>query len=175
MIAVCGIGSPKGLRNKATTAYQSASPPMVAASAKAATKPNAGCSGSNALAAMKIANVATSTSVASSLTRRSSAARCASAGVSTTNVPGTVMEAFGGKRSLAFHTLRVPDAVQRLLALLRRAGTHNRYRYGWTPDQQRTTPQARRAAQHPGNARPSSQKESPPKRAFQNGSWQIAI
>jgi len=23
---------------------------------------------------------------------------------------------------------------------------------GWTPDQQRTTPQVRRAAQHPGNA-----------------------
>jgi hypothetical protein len=57
-------------------------------------KPNAGWIGNNALAAMKIANVATSTSVASSLTRRSSVARCASAGVSTTNVPGTVMAAF---------------------------------------------------------------------------------
>ena len=43
---------------------------------------------------------------------------------------------------------RVPDAVQRLLAVRRRAGTHSR---AWTPDQQRTTPQERRAAQHPGN------------------------
>src|SRR5450755_2431924 len=43
---------------------------------------------------------------------------------------------------------RVPDAVQRV-TLLRRAGTH-RDRV-WTPDQQRTTPQVRRAAQHPGN------------------------
>ena len=33
MIAVCGIGNPNGLRNNATTAYQSASPPIVAASA----------------------------------------------------------------------------------------------------------------------------------------------
>src|SRR5258708_35085865 len=48
--------------------------------------------------------------------------------------------------------VRVPDAVQRLLAVLRRAGTH----FGvvtWTPDQQRTTPQEGRAAQHPGNAK----------------------
>ena len=82
-------------RNSATTAYQSARPPMVAASAKAATKPNAGCIGSSVLAAMKIANVAASTSVASSLTRRSSAARARRQGVSKTNVPGTVMTAFG--------------------------------------------------------------------------------
>ena len=37
MMAVCGIGRPSGRRNKATTAYQSASPPTVAAAAKAAT------------------------------------------------------------------------------------------------------------------------------------------
>ena len=37
MIAVCGIGRPIGRRNSATTAYQSASPPIIAASAKAAT------------------------------------------------------------------------------------------------------------------------------------------
>ena len=37
MIAVCGIGRPSGRRNSATTAYQSASPPTVAAEAKAAT------------------------------------------------------------------------------------------------------------------------------------------
>jgi len=43
---------------------------------------------------------------------------------------------------------RVPDAVQRILR--RRAGTHKSAAV--TPDQQRTTPQERRAAQHPGNA-----------------------
>jgi hypothetical protein len=48
---------------------------------------------------------------------------------------------------------RVPDMVQRLFALLRRAGTHNSA-ISWAPDQQRTTPQERRAAQHPGHARP---------------------
>ena len=37
MMAVCGIGRPSGRRNSATTAYQSASPPTVAAAAKAAT------------------------------------------------------------------------------------------------------------------------------------------
>ena len=37
MIAVCGIGRPSGRRNSATTAYQSANPPTVAAAAKAAT------------------------------------------------------------------------------------------------------------------------------------------
>jgi hypothetical protein len=30
----------------------------------------------------------------------------------------------------------------------------------WTPDQQRTTPQARRAAQHPGNATERSSTDS---------------
>jgi hypothetical protein len=44
--------------------------------------------------------------------------------------------------------LLVPDAVQRAM-LLRSAGTHRRQM--WTPDQQRTTPQERRVAQHPGN------------------------
>jgi hypothetical protein len=46
---------------------------------------------------------------------------------------------------------RVPDAVQRFFALLRRAGTHT-FASTWTPDQQRTTPQGRRVAQRPGNA-----------------------
>jgi hypothetical protein len=41
--------------------------------------------------------------------------------------------------------------VQRA-TLLRRAGTKGRG--VWAPDQQRTTPQARRAAQHPANAVP---------------------
>ena len=67
MIAVCGIGNPSGLRNSATTAYQSARPPMVAASAKAATKPKTGCSGSNNFAVTNSASVPASTSVASSL------------------------------------------------------------------------------------------------------------
>ena len=95
MIAVCGIGNPKGLRNSATTAYQSASPPMVAASANAATKPNTGCTANNILAVMNTAKVAASTSVASALTRRSSAARAASPGASKENVAGTFMATFG--------------------------------------------------------------------------------
>src|SRR3982750_44042 len=87
MIAVCGIGSPSGRRNSATTAYQSARPPMVAASAKAATKPNSGCTLINALAVANSASVAASTSVASSLTRLSSAARAAAAGAFKENEP----------------------------------------------------------------------------------------
>ena len=95
MIAVCGIGRPSGRLNSATTAYQSASPPMVAASAKAAMKPKAGCTGSSIFAAMKVAKVAASTSVASNFTRRSSAARAASPGASKEKVAGAFMTAFG--------------------------------------------------------------------------------
>ena len=95
MIAVCGIGNPSGRRNSATTAYQSANPPMVAASAKAATKPKAGCTCNSAFAVANSASVATSTSVAKALTRLSSAARAASAGVSKENEPVVAMAAFG--------------------------------------------------------------------------------
>src|SRR6202011_5436048 len=95
MIAVCGIGNPNGLLNSATTAYQSASPPMVAASANAATKPNTGCTCSNVFAVTNSASVPASTSVASALTRRNSAARAASPGASNENVPDVVMVAFG--------------------------------------------------------------------------------
>jgi hypothetical protein len=35
MMAVCGIGTPSGCRNNATTANQSASPPIIPASAAA--------------------------------------------------------------------------------------------------------------------------------------------
>src|SRR6516165_11155512 len=80
MIAVCGIGRPTGRLNSATTAYQSARPPMVAASAKAAMKPKTGWTGNNSFATTKSAGVPPSTSVASALTRRRSAARAASAG-----------------------------------------------------------------------------------------------
>src|SRR6202158_5687736 len=91
MIAVCGIGSPSGLLNSATTAYQSARPPMVAASANAATKPKIGCTGSNTFAVTNSASVPASTSVASALTRCSSAARAASPGASKEKVAGTDM------------------------------------------------------------------------------------
>src|SRR6516164_664594 len=90
MIAVCGIGRPSGRLNSATTAYQSARPPIVAASAKAATKPKTGWIGNNSLAVTKSASVPARTSVASALTRRSSAARAASAGAKE-DVPETVM------------------------------------------------------------------------------------
>ena len=118
MIAVCGIGRPSGRLNSATTAYQSASPPMVAASAKAAMKPNAGCTGSSILAPMNVANVAASTDVASTFTRRSSTARAASPGTSKENVAGAFMTAFGAQH-------RRPGRGAALLALLRRAGTHS--------------------------------------------------
>src|SRR5579883_488380 len=80
MMAVCGIGKPSGRLNSATTAYQSASLPIVAASAKAATKPNAGWIGKNNFATTNSVNVPASTSVARRLTRLSSAARAASMG-----------------------------------------------------------------------------------------------
>src|SRR5207247_6284229 len=91
MIAVCGIGNPKGLRNNATTAYQSASPPIVAASANAATKPKIGWMGSSAFAVTNRVSVPTSTDVASALTRRNSAARAASPGVSNEDLAGTLL------------------------------------------------------------------------------------
>src|SRR6266404_6372818 len=91
MIAVCGIGNPNGLRNRATTAYQSASPPMVAASANAATKPKTGCNGSSAFAVTNRVSVPASTSVASALTRRNSAARAASPGASNEDVAVELM------------------------------------------------------------------------------------
>src|ERR1700730_8402192 len=94
MIAVCGIGNPNGRLNSATTAYQSASPPMVAASANAAMKPNTGCTFTSHFATTNSASVAASTSVASALTRRSSAAREASPGVSKEKVAGGGMMAF---------------------------------------------------------------------------------
>src|SRR5436305_6997275 len=93
MIAVCGIGNPKGLRNRATTAYQSARPPMVAASAKAAMKPNTGWMCSRLLAAMNSVSVPASTSVASALTRRNSAARAASGDEANEDVGRTDMKA----------------------------------------------------------------------------------
>src|ERR1700733_13334245 len=96
MIAVCGIGNPSGLRNSATTAYQSARPPIVAASANAATKPKTGCTGSNIFAVTNSASVPVNTSVASTLTRRSSAARAASPGASNEKVPDVVMAALTG-------------------------------------------------------------------------------
>src|ERR1700687_2115991 len=103
MIAVCVIGNPHGLRNSATTAYQSASPPMVAASANAATKPKTGCIGSNAFAVTNSASVPANTSVASSLTRRSSAARAASPGLSNENVPVEVMAAYAADKVSRWH------------------------------------------------------------------------
>src|ERR1700722_11589812 len=112
MIAVCGIGNPSGLRKSATTAYQSARPPIVAASAKAATKPKTGCTGSNAFAVTNSTSVPVNTSVASSLTRLSSAARAASPGASNEKVPDVVMAAFEAHSELI-------DSVERYCAYRR--------------------------------------------------------
>src|SRR5712671_2559797 len=133
MIAVCGIGNPNGLRNSATTAYQSARPPIVAASANAATKPNTGCTCSKLLAVMNTARVPASTSVASALTRRNSAARAASPGASNENVPDVVMAAFelgepvhrsgAYRRHLDRSNASCPGRGATHLAVRRRAGT----------------------------------------------------
>src|ERR1700727_3832454 len=48
--------------------------------------------------------------------------------------------------------LLCPGRGAAFFTMHRRAGTHVHPKR-WTPDQQRTTPQARRAAQHPGNAK----------------------
>src|SRR5215213_5292906 len=98
MIAVCGIGSPNGLRNSATTAYQSASPPMVAASANAARKPKAGCTGTSNFAITNSASVQASTKVASALTRGSSAARAAAPGASNEDLAVGLMMTRDGAR-----------------------------------------------------------------------------
>src|SRR5260370_26528942 len=87
---------------------------MVAASAKAATKPKAGCRCSNTLAVMNTASVLAGTSVASALTRRNSAARAASPGASNENVPETVMAAF-----------RADEVIHRCCA----HGRHHRLRH----------------------------------------------
>src|SRR5712671_2387004 len=46
---------------------------------------------------------------------------------------------------------RVPDAVQRSSRCSAEPGPNPEF-ISWTPDQQRTTPQGRRVAQHPGHA-----------------------
>ena len=100
---------------------------MVAASAKAAMKPNAGCTGSNAFAPMKIANVAASTDVASSFTRRNSAARAASPGVSMTKVPGSGHDGF--RRTIDPHARMsaLPSFARRSEAVQSRRMTPHRW------------------------------------------------
>jgi hypothetical protein len=60
------------------------------------------------------------------------------------------------------------------LAVRRRAGTQGFFLRQWTPDQQRTTPQERRAAQHPGNAvcrGNAGQKEGPHQAGLRKIGW----
>ena len=78
MIAVCGIGRPSGRRNSATTAYQSAMPPIVAASANAATKDSQGHCASKYFASAKIATQRQRAPVAMAFVRRSAASFSAS-------------------------------------------------------------------------------------------------
>ena len=70
-IAVCGMGRPSGWRNRAVTANQSASPPTIAASAKARTKPQAGCRSPSARATRNTTAIANSNAVATIRIRRS--------------------------------------------------------------------------------------------------------
>ena len=94
MIAVCGIGRPSGRLNSATTAYQSAMPPMVAASAKAATKPSSGQRCSSDLAAAKTATQSASMAVATALVRLQ---RCELFGI----CGGMVPNGGGGRERIA--------------------------------------------------------------------------
>src|SRR3954447_21876545 len=111
MIAVCGIGNPRGWRNSATTAYQSARPPIVAASAKAAMKPNAGCAPTRDFEIANSASAPTSTSVASVLTRLSSAARAASPGVSKEKEPVFINPELCGRAMKRRPAKREPPVV----------------------------------------------------------------
>src|ERR1700722_10891223 len=69
----------------------------------------------------------------------------------------------------AHRRLRFPDAVQRLFSAAPQSRDPQTFcdLVRWTPDQQRTAPQERRAALRPGNANCYGQKEGPPKRAFE--------
>src|SRR6266404_7102998 len=55
---------------------------------------------------------------------------------------------------------RIPDAVQRSSRCSAEPGP-TAARRAWTPDQQRTTPQERRTAQHPGHAKLSNPSSRP--------------
>ena len=79
-IAVWGIGSPRGRRNRAVTANQSASPPTSDASAVARTKPSHGWTPSRKRAPMKTMPASTSRPVARRRMVSSRACRTASSG-----------------------------------------------------------------------------------------------
>ena len=66
------------------------------------------------------------------------------------NPRGTYRKALVETTAATAKKTRVPDAVQRLFS----GAPQSRDLQGttWTPDQQRTTPQEPRTAQHPGNA-----------------------
>src|SRR5258705_2489256 len=116
MIAVCGIGNPNGLRNSATTVYKSASQPIVAASANAATSPKTGCPRSSPFVSTNRVSVPASTSVASALTRRNSAARAASPGASNEDVPDELMglsDLRGGQEDSSFRHCERSEAIHR--------------------------------------------------------------
>jgi len=106
------------------------------------------------------------------LTRRNSAARAASPGASNENVPDVVMAAFELRepvhRSCAYrHHLDRSNA-----SCPGRGTTHLAVRR--TADQQRTTPQERRAAQHSGNAvcrGNAGQKEGPHQAGLRMIGW----
>ena len=78
MMAVCGIGSPSGRRNSATTANQSASAPTVAASQNARTQAQIPCP-PIAWLATKPPSMAASRSKAAIFMRRSCARRASEA------------------------------------------------------------------------------------------------
>jgi hypothetical protein len=71
-VAVWGIGRPSGRLNRTTTAYQSARPPIVAASAKAARNPKLGLYRSRSFATTRTPRLASRTPPATSLVRLSS-------------------------------------------------------------------------------------------------------
>jgi hypothetical protein len=64
------------------------------------------------------------------------------------NPRGTYRKALVETTAATAKKTRVPDAAQRLFG----GAPQSRDPFRWTPDQQCITPQARRAALHPGNA-----------------------
>src|ERR1700680_2143742 len=114
-IAVCGSGIPPGWRNSATTANQSASPPISAASLKASTQPRNGYAGRRRAAITKTIAITPNRAVAIVFIRRKRA-RLSSAPANVTGLD-LLRGAFRGRRS-GLDGLEDLDELVHVLVLL---------------------------------------------------------
>ncbi len=105
MMAVCGIGTPSGWRNRAVTANQSASAPTMAASAVARTGPIQVTESSSVRVTMNTTAAPTSNAVAKTFMRRSPARRSASS-----SGPGG---GGGGESAAGSGKVRTPGTVDK--------------------------------------------------------------